>query len=592
MRFTLTTTIFFVVAQLIYFESANASIEGQPTKKKSNAIKQLSKNSVNAFYGSFTTEFPIVVPKFHDITPELGFSYSSDRSNGPLGVGWDLTGLSSIVRVGKNRGAANYDATDVYLLDGNELIPCNQQTDLDDGSLPKSPSCKTGGTHSAKIEDYRRITYDNSQNKWIIFEKDGTQLIYDRVRGLGGKPDIIYRLAKVTDVHGNIVNYSYNWFTPTAINGRWPRVQIDKIHYNNGNYEIKFFWEDRPDLKLIPNSGILEQEYKRLSSVAVYVRTDGQKKILRIYDLSYITSGTTKRSKISSIQLFGSDAVIDEFGNISNKAEASSMPAVEYEYWQTGPGWESSDEWNETAFYHTNFESPTTYPKIQTLHLNSRLHYLLANKMEQIVDINSDGLSDFVFSNSELRPVNDPQFKFNEVWINTGSGFQKEEKWTLPDGVFFSRGQQNTFSVLKTMSFFVELNGDGRIDILTWKLINPNQTAGLINPGDLYGEVHLNNGNGWTLDTSNRWTWAPQETADFFPVFADINGDGRQDLIFSTNYNGVQKELTFKNTDDGWVAVPQWQIPLPLNSFRPSTRLIDLHIGKHLLCWESHRLRN
>jgi hypothetical protein len=48
--------------------------------------------------GAFVTSVPIELPPHHSITPTLLLQYDSQAGNGPLGVGWSLTGLSQIRR--------------------------------------------------------------------------------------------------------------------------------------------------------------------------------------------------------------------------------------------------------------------------------------------------------------------------------------------------------------------------------------------------------------------------------------------------------------------------------------------------------------
>ena len=58
----------------------------------------------NGFDGAFQDDVPIVLPPFHGIDPKLSLHYNSSSGNGPLGVGWSLSGLSVIERVSPGRG--------------------------------------------------------------------------------------------------------------------------------------------------------------------------------------------------------------------------------------------------------------------------------------------------------------------------------------------------------------------------------------------------------------------------------------------------------------------------------------------------------
>src|SRR5215831_5825903 len=87
----------------------------------------------NSFYGAFEDDVPIVVPPFHGIEPKLSLHYNSSGGNGPVGVGWAVTGFSTIERASPGNGAPTYTSSDIFLLDGQPLVPCAP------GSL--SPSC-------------------------------------------------------------------------------------------------------------------------------------------------------------------------------------------------------------------------------------------------------------------------------------------------------------------------------------------------------------------------------------------------------------------------------------------------------------------
>src|SRR5205814_6128225 len=69
-----------------------------------------------------------VPPGINEVEPDLSLVYSSHAGNGRLGVGWQLQGLSAIVRcdatpaVDRFRGTVSYGPTDRYCLDGQRLI--------------------------------------------------------------------------------------------------------------------------------------------------------------------------------------------------------------------------------------------------------------------------------------------------------------------------------------------------------------------------------------------------------------------------------------------------------------------------------------
>src|SRR5215831_8718721 len=92
-------------------------------------------SEVNQFVGSARATIPIRAPNYRGLEPKLSLVYDSGGGNGFVGVGWSLSGFSFIERASPGHGAPGYGASDIYLLDGEELVPCAQ------GST--SPSCTT-----------------------------------------------------------------------------------------------------------------------------------------------------------------------------------------------------------------------------------------------------------------------------------------------------------------------------------------------------------------------------------------------------------------------------------------------------------------
>src|SRR5690606_35533975 len=126
----------------------------------------------------------IEVRAFREITPDLALRYDSSDGNGWVGVGWRLEGVGVVERASPGTGAPKYNTGDIYLLDGEELVPCAT------GSV--SPSCTTGGTHSTKVENYLRIalTGTGQGSRWTVTLKDGTRRVYAPIYLVNGGADV------------------------------------------------------------------------------------------------------------------------------------------------------------------------------------------------------------------------------------------------------------------------------------------------------------------------------------------------------------------------------------------------------------------
>lgn len=134
-----------------------------------------------SYNGAFTQRIDLRVPEFRGLEPSLGLVYDSGRVNsyGPedfVGAGWRLSGLSVIQRASRKRGLPAFDGTDIYLLDGQELLECGSS---------QSAGCGSGGTHATWVEGYQRIRYRSEDNLWEITGRDGTRYVYAALAHFG-----------------------------------------------------------------------------------------------------------------------------------------------------------------------------------------------------------------------------------------------------------------------------------------------------------------------------------------------------------------------------------------------------------------------
>jgi Salmonella virulence plasmid 65kDa B protein len=235
------------------------------------------------FLGSYRRAMPIEVPPFHGLEPALALVYDSGAANGFVGVGWSLAGPSIIERGSAGRGAPKYDASDVYYLDGEELVPCRA----------------LGGTHCTRIQTHRRITFDGVN--WYVWQKDGTKLTFSKAYGVSPGPDGIWgtaddvawkwALTSVVDTHGNTV--TYNWGV-NQFGCCW--LYPDSVVYNKG-VVVKFYWELRSDRETRANGPGFETVYGRIKTIDV--TANGNR--LRAYRLNYGTSAGTNRSLLANL---------------------------------------------------------------------------------------------------------------------------------------------------------------------------------------------------------------------------------------------------------------------------------------------------
>jgi hypothetical protein len=227
-------------------------------------------------------------------------------------VGWGLGGFGVIERFSPGLGSPRYDGSDVYTLNGTELLPCPAPN--------PSPSCTTGGTHTTKVESYLRVQFDARLNWWTVWSRNGTRTIYIPIYDtpLG---TLRWGHGSTIDTHHN--NVTYTWACP-ADDDCYPETVVF------GPYSVQVNLEARPDVMSFAtgHEGTIRRMRSRLRSVVV--RYDDA--LIREYRLAYTTSGLTNRSLLQSVQEYGDDG--------------STLPPHVFEY-QTDPLGASFQRWGE-----------------------------------------------------------------------------------------------------------------------------------------------------------------------------------------------------------------------------------------------------
>ncbi len=112
---------------------------------------------------------------YRGLEPALGLVYDSsggagaaDADAGFVGVGWRLSGFPDIVRTQRIGGMPRFDGSDVFVLAGQELLPC--------ADTEPNASCAAGGNHTTRSESGRKIVRDPTANTWTVYAPDGTRV--------------------------------------------------------------------------------------------------------------------------------------------------------------------------------------------------------------------------------------------------------------------------------------------------------------------------------------------------------------------------------------------------------------------------------
>lgn len=275
--------------------------------------------------GEFTQRIEIAIPEFRDLPLPLALRYNSSDTGrfGPdkiVAFGWSLGGFSAIERKSLGGGVPTFDdGQDLYLLDGQELMACKDTaaTSPWPSFYPlryltdrASASCSAGGNLASRIEDFQRIKFDSTTNRFMVARPDGTQLTYVSVGELAGDASaansdgwLVARktrwvLTEIRDTQAtpNIVTYSY------GVASKASGYAVRPIAIDYAGYKVTFHYRDYSSRgvlvpKYATGTAITAVQDFQLRSIRVY---DGAAPI-RAYQLNHSNSALTKAQLLTSV---------------------------------------------------------------------------------------------------------------------------------------------------------------------------------------------------------------------------------------------------------------------------------------------------
>jgi RHS repeat-associated protein len=256
------------------------------------------------------------------LTPAISLSYDHQRPDGLLGMGFAITGFSTIQRcphtaaqdVDRAAGGALLESTDAYCLDGNRLRLTNGTYGAD------------GSTYQTEVETFALVKAlgttpgfpgggGGGPQKWEVWTRDG--LIHEygatadsRIESAGTSTPRLWALNRIRDRVGNYIDFTY--IEDTA-NGSY---RPNEIRYAGStalgiapSTRVVFVYETatRPDPIYAYRFGVegggtgVIVEFKRLDRIDII--HDATSQPVRTYEMSYEpTGGAGGRSRIATIQ--------------------------------------------------------------------------------------------------------------------------------------------------------------------------------------------------------------------------------------------------------------------------------------------------
>jgi RHS repeat-associated protein len=506
--------------------------------------------------GAATYSLPIAIaPGTNGVLPEISLSYNSHGPDGLVGVGWKLSGLSTLQRCAVRRAgvyySVNYDVNDRFCLDGALLVAEPGQTYGADGLVYRlekqpwvrvtargqCPADKAAGPCSFVVQRgngdvWEYGTTASSAVEAIPDESALEDFPLGAIR--------TWAIARKTDRNFNYIEFTYQGSSGTG------SVVPETIRYTGNatpgaaqapQRAVSFEYEPVPARVLMQGGAGIETN-QRLSRITSCISADpierctglsgGPKEQVASYDLEYTFSSATERSLLSSVTQSGADGTTlraNEFDYSAAAQNAFAEPTSWTDQFTVDAGWNDTStqqrqvaDINGDGLYdligfgntQTQFAFSTrenfTEARRQRIFSAEQGYNDNARFPRMMADFNGDGLADILgFGNSRVQ-----------VSLSDGERFSEPETWSRE--MTYGGGGWTNASNIRSVA---DINGDGRSDIIGFG--NSTLVFQLSDGTSFRDAVTIRN-----YFTKTAGYNSPAEDPRYL---ADVNGDGRADII-------------------------------------------------------------
>ena len=532
--------------------------------------------------GGASYNIPIAVPPGRGgMAPKIALQYNSQGGNGLLGVGWSLSGLSTIHRCNRTLAQDNRLAAvelvraDALCLDGRRmrLVSGNQGT--------------VGSVYRLEIDDYTKIEMLRDASSGRVYfkawSKSGEIMEYGRsadarVDTPTGKVQR-WALSRVTDTVHNYFTVQYHKDTSSG------EHYVTRINYTGNSKvnapthaSIRFGYESRPDTSF----GYLAQtrisSTVRLQQITVY---EGNTFVRRYAFDYYATDFTNSRSRLAQVRecmdAAGAQCIaptlIEWHFPANSKIDAGFGAASVNDYAIFGDS--NSRDAAQVLDFNGDGIADLAYPKrdggtmivnlydadgivVEDNHLESTetVPWLKTGPWPYVpflvMDVDADGDTDILIPETESQNYEDPNGDPQSALVITEwtkLSYQKggitSQTFTIPDianSWGCGRWQVDTQHCHPVV---LDANGDGLQDLL-FPTITPNN----LNLAGLKWDLLLN-----SASSPGTFTKSPHVNNlighhQFMVI--DMNGDGMQDLFSVNNHLFLSRGDRFDDVDLDW----------------------------------------
>lgn len=475
--------------------------------------------------GAATYSIPIWAPPGpRGLQPHVSLVYNSRQQNSYVGVGWSLTGLSSIYRCTLTYAQDSAPAP-VALAQSDGLCLDGQRLRLTAGTYGAA-----GSTYQTEIADFSVTTANgtagNGPSYFTVARNDGSVYTY----GNGGNSQVLpsttgattalaWLLNKVTDASGNTMTITYTTATGAAV----PNViSWTPSAYGSSSYNYTMTFGYGTNVAKSTASGYVAGSYVTnpylLSSITVKYGST----VVKYYSLGYTASTTTARDELTTIQECADSAASDCLGTTT----------ITY---QSGTGGVS------TATSGTVSGSASAFATQYDFDGNGRtdLAYVGSTGDYYVALNNGSGFGsgiDTGITKANTLAIGDILGTGQDGILANNSGTIYYYIYNSSTGTFQGTSTGLSYNSSYTQYTLADLDGDGRPDLAA---VSSNTVVTTANTSSGSSPRFSST---WTtaytpsIDQSSatitQFTLLPKSTANPSRArYLDFNGDGRQDLF-------------------------------------------------------------
>jgi len=292
--------------------------------------------------GQLQYTLPIALPPgVKSVAPQINLIYNSGSGNGIAGYGWNLSGITSISRVGKNIEKDNeikalqLDYSDYYSFNGQRLILKSGEYGKDGAEYvtEKYSNIKiksVGATQSAtKGPMYFQVTFEDGSQAWYgDIQSDDPEF-----NSANARTSLEYNIVKWMDAQGNYISYNYE-VTTGQMQGLVSRIAtiawggnetLNKPHFNS----IVFTYKARNTIEESFLNGYKFVQNQILNYITVYANNNIFKKYNIDYEINTAVSKLEYVKKIteSNSNLQAANAVEFSYPTIDYIAQRQNLSA-------------------------------------------------------------------------------------------------------------------------------------------------------------------------------------------------------------------------------------------------------------------------